>query len=96
MPSFIMDVFGTKRMSAVYGAILTAWAAAGTAGPLYVGRLKDLYPDKAIIYCFLIGIFFLGVGYLFSYLLSNDRIRLVKPTLESTLREYGIPIPNFR
>ncbi|XOF34865.1 MAG: OFA family MFS transporter [Candidatus Electrothrix sp. YB6] len=95
IPSFILDVFGSRRMSALYGAILTAWAAAGIAGPLYVGRLKDHYPDRAVIYCFLIGIFFLGLGYLFSYLLSNDRIRLVKPTLESTLREYGIPVPKF-
>ncbi|MCI5144972.1 MAG: MFS transporter [Candidatus Electrothrix sp. AR3] len=93
MPSFILDVFGLKRMSALYGAILTAWAAAGIVGPLYVGRLKDNYPDRAVIYCVLIGIFFLGLGYLFSYLLSNDRIRFIKPTLESTLREYGIPLP---
>ena len=49
MPSFINDVFGAKRMSVLYGAILTAWAAAGIFGPLYVGYLKDVYPDRAII-----------------------------------------------
>ena len=90
MPSFVLDVFGSKKMSNIYGAILTAWAAAGIFGPLYVGYLKDQYPDRAVIYCFLIGIFMLGLGYVFSYLLNDDRIRLSRPTLESTLRQYGI------
>ena len=90
MPSFVLDVFGSKKMSHIYGAILTAWAAAGIFGPLYVGYLKDQYPDRAVIYCFLIGIFMLGLGYIFSYLLNDDRIRLSRPTLKSTLRQYGI------
>ncbi len=90
MPPFILDTFGARRMSAVYGAVLTAWAAAGIAGPMYVGYLKDTYPDRAVMYCFLIGILMLGGGYLFSYLLNDERIRLKKPTMESTLREFGI------
>ena len=91
MPSFVLDVFGPRKMSAVYGAILTAWAAAGIAGPVYVGYLKDVYPDRAVLYCFLIGVMMLAAGYIFSYLLSDSRIRLGRPTLEGTLREYGIP-----
>ena len=90
MPPFVLDVFGTKKMSSIYGAVLTAWAAAGIAGPLYVGHLKDVYPDRAVMYCFLIGIFMLAAGYLFSYLLNGGRIRLGRPTLESTLQRYGI------
>ena len=93
MPSFVLDVFGAKKMSTIYGAILTAWAAAGIFGPLYVGHLKDQYPDRAVMYCFLIGILMLGLGYVFSYLLNDDRIRLHRPTLESTLRQYGISPP---
>lgn len=90
MPSFVLDVFGPQKMSTIYGTILTAWAAAGICGPLYVGYLKDQYPDRAFIYCFLIGILMLGLGYVFSYLLSDDRIRLGRPTLADTLRQYGI------
>ena len=93
MPSFILDVFGTRRMSSVYGVMLTAWAAAGVCGPLYIGYLKDQYPDRAIIYCFLIGVLILGLGYVFSYLLNDGRVRLRRPTVESTLREYGIAVP---
>ena len=90
MPSFVLDVFGSKRMSTIYGAMLTAWAAAGIFGPLYVGYLKDQYPDRAVIYCFLIGILILGLGYVFTYLLSDDRLRVGRPTVEDTLREFGI------
>ena len=93
MPPFVLDVFGSKKMSAIYGAVLTAWAAAGIVGPVYLGYLKDVYPDRAVMYCFLVGILMLGGGYLFSYLLTDNRIRLGRPTLEGTLREYGIPVP---
>ena len=90
MPSFVVDVFGTERMSAIYGTILTAWAAAGVFGPLYVGHLTDQYPDRAVTYCFLIGVVMLVLGFIFTYLLRDDRARFSRPTLESTLREFGI------
>ena len=93
MPSFVLDVFGAKKMSVIYGAILTAWAAAGIFGPVYVGYIKDQYPDRAVIYCFLVGVLILGLGFTFSYLLNDDRVHLGKPTLEGTLRRFGIPVP---
>ena len=91
MPSFVLDVFGAKRMSTIYGAILTAWAMAGIFGPLYVGHLKDQYPDRAVIYCFLIGILILGLGYVFTYLLNDDRLRVGRPSLADTMREFRLP-----
>ena len=93
MPSFILDVFGAKKMSAIYGFVLTAWAMAGIFGPFYVGYLKDSYPEKVVIYCFLIGVLILSIGFVCSMLLNNERIRLTKPTMETTLKEFGIPIP---
>ena len=90
MPSFILDVFGSTNMSRIYGTILTAWSAAGIFGPMYVGYLKDTYPDRAVMYCFLIGILMLGAGYVFSYLLDDSRVRLGRPTMEATLRKYGV------
>ena len=95
MPSFILDVFGAKKMSAIYGSILTAWAMAGIFGPLYVGYLKDSYPEKVVIYCFLIGVLILSIGFVFSMLLNNDRISLSKPTMETTLRKFSIPLPRL-
>ena len=92
MPSFIVDVFGSKNMSKIYGTVLTAWSAAGIVGPMYVGYLKDTYPDRAVMYCFLIGIVMLGAGYVFSYLLDDSRVRLGRPTMEVTLRRYGVVV----
>jgi OFA family oxalate/formate antiporter-like MFS transporter len=73
MPSLVIDVYGQKRMSRVFGLILTAWAAAGILGPLVVANLKDNYPDRAIVYLFLLGIHVLGAGFIFSFLANNDR-----------------------
>ena len=72
MPSLVIDVYGQKRMSRVYGTILTAWSAAGILGPLMVATLKDAYPDRAIVYAFLLGILVLGVGFIFSFLVNGD------------------------
>jgi len=93
MPSFIVDVFGSRNMSKIYGTVLTAWSAAGIIGPMYVGYLKDTYPDRAVMYCFLIGILMLGAGYVFSFLLDDSRVRLGRPTLRATLVHYGIAVP---
>ena len=87
MPSFVADVFGARRMSVMYGAMLTAWAAAGVAGPLIVASFKDNYPDRAVIYCFLLGVFFLGSGFIFSFLVTNDPCTPGKPALT----DLGIP-----
>jgi len=87
MPSFVMDVFGAKKMSVMYGAMLTAWSAAGVAGPLLVASLKDNYPDRAVIYCFLVGVLFLGSGFVFSFLVTNERFTPGTPALD----DLGIP-----
>lgn len=42
MPSFNADYFGTRHLGANYGAILTAWGAAGIIGPLFAAEVKDL------------------------------------------------------
>jgi MFS transporter, OFA family, oxalate/formate antiporter len=73
MPSMVIDVYGPKRMSRVYGVILTAWSAAGILAPMMVASIKDKYPDRAIIYSFLLGIVVLGVGFIFSFLINDDR-----------------------
>lgn len=39
--AFIGDVFGTKGFSAIYGYILTAWAAAGLVGPLVAAKVRE-------------------------------------------------------
>lgn len=40
-PAYLRDLFGTFQVGAIHGRLLTAWAAAGVAGPLIVNRILD-------------------------------------------------------
>ncbi|MDO9542340.1 MAG: OFA family MFS transporter [Kiritimatiellia bacterium] len=41
MPALVADSFGPAHVGRIYGAILTAWGAAGIVGPLIFACLKD-------------------------------------------------------
>jgi OFA family oxalate/formate antiporter-like MFS transporter len=41
MPAYLSDLFGVKALSAIHGRILTAWGAAGVAGPLLLSWIKE-------------------------------------------------------
>jgi MFS transporter, OFA family, oxalate/formate antiporter len=38
-----------------------------------VASVNDKYPDRAIVYSFVLGILVLGVGFIFSFLGNDDR-----------------------
>ena len=38
-----------------------------------VAGLKDNFPDRAIIYAFMLGILLLGLGFVFSFLVTDER-----------------------
>jgi OFA family oxalate/formate antiporter-like MFS transporter len=39
LPAYLSDLFGTKEVSAIHGYSLTAWSAAGVAGPLLASTI---------------------------------------------------------
>ena len=41
LPAYIKDLFGGYQVSAIHGRVLTAWSAAGIAGPLITNTLID-------------------------------------------------------
>ncbi|WP_180802163.1 OFA family MFS transporter [Kytococcus schroeteri] len=41
VPAYLKDLFGTLEVGAIHGRLLTAWAAAGVAGPLIVNSVLD-------------------------------------------------------
>ncbi len=41
VPAYLRDLFGTYQVGAIHGRLLTAWAAAGVAGPLIVNGVLD-------------------------------------------------------
>ncbi len=40
-PAYLRDLFGTYQVGAIHGRLLTAWAAAGIAGPLIINGFLD-------------------------------------------------------
>ena len=41
VPAYLRDLFGTYQVGAVHGRLLTAWSAAGVAGPFIINRFLD-------------------------------------------------------
>ncbi|GAB3680740.1 OFA family MFS transporter [Angustibacter aerolatus] len=41
VPAYLKDLFGTHEVGAIHGRLLTAWSAAGVAGPLIVNGIID-------------------------------------------------------
>ncbi|QWC85181.1 OFA family MFS transporter [Nocardioidaceae bacterium] len=41
VPAYLRDLFGTFQVGAIHGRLLTAWAAAGVAGPVIVNGILD-------------------------------------------------------
>jgi MFS family permease len=41
IPAYLRDQFGTAQVGAIHGRLLTAWSAAGVAGPVLVNYLRE-------------------------------------------------------
>jgi MFS family permease len=41
VPAYLKDLFGTFQVGAIHGRLLTAWSAAGVAGPLIINAFLD-------------------------------------------------------
>ena len=74
-PSLVADAFGSARMPVVYGALLTAWSAAGIAGPQLAAYFRDHHAQAAAAYAFQCAIVLLAVGLLAACALSARRAR---------------------
>ncbi len=45
VPAYLKDMFGTYQVGAIHGRLLTAWSAAGVAGPLIVNVITESQRD---------------------------------------------------
>ncbi|RRJ97353.1 MFS transporter [Opitutaceae bacterium TAV4] len=68
IPSYVQALFGAKRMALLYGVILTAWSAAGLAGPKFMAWLRDHQPDTAARTAFLFSAALLAAGLILTLL----------------------------
>jgi MFS family permease len=41
IPAYLRDLFGTSQVGAIHGRLLTAWSAAGIAGPVLVNYIRE-------------------------------------------------------
>jgi MFS family permease len=45
IPAYLRDLFGTLNVGAIHGRLLTAWSAAGVAGPVLVNYIRQYQID---------------------------------------------------
>lgn len=74
IPAYIADIFGTKQLGAIHGYILTAWSAAGIAGPMFAAWMKDTTGSYESSLLFFAGLFV--VAFAISLLIRVDIKRI--------------------
>jgi len=48
IPAYLRDIFGTMHVGAIHGRLLTAWSAAGIAGPAIVNYMRQYQIDHGV------------------------------------------------
>jgi len=48
VPAYLRDMFGTTQVGAIHGVLLTAWSAAGVAGPVLVNYIRQYQIDHGV------------------------------------------------
>ncbi|MDN5862751.1 MAG: OFA family MFS transporter [Salinisphaera sp.] len=48
IPAYLRDIFGTMHVGAIHGRLLTAWSAAGIAGPVLVNYIRAAQIDSGV------------------------------------------------
>jgi MFS transporter, OFA family, oxalate/formate antiporter len=99
IPAYIGDMFGTKQLGAIHGYILTAWAAAGMAGPLFAAWTRTATNSyNGTLYCFAgLLVVALTVSFLIRFEIRRLRAQREKEEQERLLRELyeDVDIPEF-
>ena len=77
VPAYLRDLFGTYQVGAIHGRLLTAWSAAGVAGPLIINGFLDaqgtpgelVAADYRLALYTMVGV--LGVGFVANLLIKT-------------------------
>jgi MFS family permease len=89
VPAYLRDLFGTFQVGAIHGRLLTAWSAAGVAGPLIVNRFLDAQgtPGKLTVDAYRPALFtmvgVLAVGFVANLLIRPVSDRFHEPAAET-------------
>ena len=80
--AYIGDMFGTKQLGAILGYILTSWAAAGLAGPLFAAMIRSATNSyNGSLYCFA-GLLVVALGISFLIRKEINKLRADKKIAE--------------
>ena len=90
IPAFITDIFGTKELGVIFGYILTAWAAAGMAGPLFAAWTRSISDNYNVTLYFFAGLLLLGL--VVSLLMRQDIKKLRKAVSKEEVGSIDIPV----
>lgn len=95
VPAYLRDLFGTFQVGAVHGRLLTAWSAAGVAGPLIVNGFLDAQGDPGSLTAsayrpaLLTMVAVLAVGFVANLLVRPVAERFHEPSERSATSERG-------
>lgn len=78
IPAYIGDMFGTKQLGAIHGYILTAWAAAGLAGPLFAAWTRTVSSNYDGTLYFFAGLLVVALGVSFAIRWEIRKLRAQK------------------
>ncbi len=92
IPAYIGDIFGTRQLGAIHGYILTAWSAAGVAGPMFAAWMKDTTGSYESSLLFFAGMFVIAL--IISLLIRVDinKLRNEKEGLEPVSPDDAIAV----
>ena len=48
IPAYLSDLFGTRQVGAIHGRLLTAWSAAGVAGPVLIFYIREYQLGRGV------------------------------------------------
>jgi MFS family permease len=102
VPAYLKDLFGGMQVGAIHGRLLTAWSAAGIAGPTIVNRVADSQQaagkEGADLYTLslyiMVGV--LIVGFIANLLIRPVAERYHERTKEATGRFTAKPQPTYQ
>ncbi|AVT34110.1 MULTISPECIES: OFA family MFS transporter [unclassified Plantactinospora] len=94
VPAYLRDLFGTYQVGAIHGRLLTAWSAAGIAGPLIINGFLDAQgkPGTLTAAAYQPALFTM-VGVLAIGFVANLLIRPVPDRFHEPARTTDAPVP---
>ena len=102
IPAYLKDLFGTFEVGAIHGRVLTAWSAAGVAGPLIVNLITDHQHEAGVTGAaayapsLMIMAGLLAIGFIANLLIRPvaEKHHLPLPDLDLVLTDLPEPIRN--